>query len=71
MFYVKNVPAWERVVRVVVGAFVVALAVTVLKGLLAAVVAVSAVGIVVSGLVGFCPACALVGRRLAKQPAKH
>lgn len=71
MFYVKNVPAWERVVRVVAGALVIALAVTFLKGLVAAVVAVSAVGIVVSGLVGFCPACALVGRRLSKQQARH
>jgi hypothetical protein len=67
VFYVKNVPAWERVVRIVLGVVVAALAVIHLKGVIGVVVAVAAVGIVVSGLVGFCPACALVGRRLDKQ----
>jgi hypothetical protein len=67
MFYVKNVPAWERVVRIILGIVVAALALVHLKGVLGVIVAVAAVGIVVSGLVGFCPACALVGRRLDKQ----
>jgi hypothetical protein len=31
-----------------------------------ALLAVAAAGIVVSGLIGFCPACAMVGRRLDK-----
>lgn len=66
MFYAKNVPGWERVVRVILGVVVVALALTLLKGALGVVVAIAAAGIVVSGLVGFCPACALVGRRLDK-----
>jgi hypothetical protein len=67
VFYAKNVPAWERVVRIVLGVLVAALAVIHLKGVIGVVVAVAAAGIVVSGLVGFCPACALVGRRLDKQ----
>jgi hypothetical protein len=67
MFYAKNVPGWERVVRVVLGVVAVALALTLLKGVPGIVVALAAAGIVVSGLVGFCPACALAGRRLAKQ----
>ncbi|WP_400765454.1 DUF2892 domain-containing protein [Methylosinus sporium] len=65
MLYVKNVPGWERVVRVAMGA-----------GLLAASVAyfgptptgwgIGAMGLIAatSGLLGFCPACAMVGRRL-------
>ncbi|MDR0242944.1 MAG: DUF2892 domain-containing protein [Burkholderia sp.] len=66
MFYVKNVPGWERVVRVVMGAVVAVLALAMLKGVAGIAVAVMAAGIVVSGLVGFCPACAMVGRRLDK-----
>lgn len=66
MFYAKNVPGWERVVRVILGVVVAALALVLLKGALGVVVAIAAIGIVVSGLVGFCPACAMVGRRLDK-----
>jgi hypothetical protein len=64
MFYAKNVPGWERVVRVILGAVVVALSLALLKGVPGILVAIAAFGIVVSGLVGFCPACAMVGRRL-------
>jgi hypothetical protein len=71
MFYVKNVPGWERIVRVLLGSLVVALAIVFLKGLTAIVVSVAAIGIVVSGLIGFCPACALVGRKLASQQARR
>ena len=70
MLYVKNVPNWERVVRVVIGLAVVVAALMGLPGVIGALMAVSAAGIVVSGLLGFCPACALAGRRLAKQAAK-
>jgi len=66
MFYVKNVPTWERVLRVIVGLAVVAWGVLALGGLWGTVVALSAVGIVMSGLFGFCPACAMVGRKLDK-----
>jgi len=66
MFYVKNVPTWERVLRVIVGLAVVAWGVLVLGGLWGTVVALSAAGIVMSGLFGFCPACAMVGRKLDK-----
>jgi hypothetical protein len=66
MFYVKNVPTWERVLRVVAGLAVVAWSVQALGGLWGALVALSAAGIVLSGLFGFCPACAMVGRKLDK-----
>ncbi|PTB19412.1 DUF2892 domain-containing protein [Trinickia symbiotica] len=67
MFYVKNVPGWERVVRIILGAVGAALSVLFLKGVLGIVGALAAAGVTISGLVGFCPACAMVGRRLAKQ----
>ena len=66
MFYVKNVPTWERVLRVVVGLAVVAWSLLALGGVWSIVIAASAAGIVASGLFGFCPACAMVGRRLDK-----
>jgi hypothetical protein len=65
MLYVKNVPGWERVVRLGMGA-----------GLLGAAViyfgasptgwSVGGLGAMaaMSGLFGFCPACAMVGRKL-------
>lgn len=67
MFYVKNVPGWERVARIVLGVVGAVLSIVLLKGFVGIVAALAAFGITISGLVGFCPACALVGRRLAKQ----
>ena len=66
MFYVKNVPNRERVLRVVAGLAAIYLGLAVLGGMWGVVVAASAAGIVGSGLFGFCPMCALVGRRLDK-----
>ncbi|BCF88037.1 MULTISPECIES: YgaP family membrane protein [Paraburkholderia] len=66
MFYVKNVPVWERIARVIVGIAVAVLSIAFWTGAVGIIVAIAALGIVVSGLVGFCPACALVGRRLQK-----
>lgn len=64
MWYVKNVPGWERAVRIAAGLGVAGWAVSSLGGLLGWGVAAGAAGLAVSGLVGFCPACALAGRRL-------
>ncbi|WP_020653726.1 YgaP family membrane protein [Massilia niastensis] len=66
MFYVKNVPGWERVLRVIAGLAAIAIGLLGVKGVASVLVAVSAAGIVASGLFGFCPACAMVGRRLDK-----
>ena len=71
MWYVKNVPGWERVLRVVAGIAAVAWALSQLSGALGWAVAAAAAGIVVSGLVGFCPACALVGRRLDQRSPRN
>jgi len=70
MFYMKNVPTWERFVRVIAGLAVAVLSIAFWTGPVGIIVGISALGIVVSGLVGFCPACALVGRRLQKAQAR-
>ncbi|MEH6458958.1 YgaP family membrane protein [Chitinimonas sp. JJ19] len=67
MFYVKNVPNWERTLRIVIGAMALVFAamnwgasnLAVGTGIMGAVMAMT-------GLVGFCPMCALVGRKLGK-----
>lgn len=69
MFYLKrNLPAWERSLRLAVAALLALLAYAGafpswpvwVPGSAAAVFGATA-------LVGFCPACALAGRRLAKE----
>jgi hypothetical protein len=65
-FYAKNLPAWERMLRILIAVAVVAYALVKLMSPWSWVVAGSAAGFAVTGLVGFCPACALAGRRLRK-----
>lgn len=68
MFYVKNVPNWERALRLVMGAMALVFAamnwgssnLAVGAGIMGAVLALT-------GLVGFCPMCAMVGRKLDKE----
>jgi len=64
MFYVKNVPSGERAVRVVAGIVAAGAGLTLLSGTTGWWVAAGAAGLVASGLFGFCPACAMVGRKL-------
>lgn len=64
MLYVKNVPGWERVLRVLAGAGGATLALWAVPGTAGWLLAAGAAGLVASGLLGFCPACAMVGRRL-------
>jgi hypothetical protein len=69
MLYVKNVPGWERALRIVVGlAGLVFAAVswgTAGFGLAVAVALMGAM-LALTGLFGFCPMCAMVGRKLDK-----
>ena len=65
MFYLKrNVPGWERAVRVALG-----LAVAAMAGAFAPAPLGMWVGIAggltfaITGLFGFCPMCAMVGRK--------
>ena len=67
MFYVKNVPTWERVLRVLVSIFALYYAyqnwgqsnLGIAMGVVGAILAMS-------GLMGYCPMCAMVGRKLDK-----
>lgn len=67
MLYIKNLPVWERLLRIGLGvAFVIYLLAFGGSGpWIWALVATIAI-LVLTGLVGFCPACALVGRRQLK-----
>lgn len=67
MFYVKNVPNWERIARIVIGLMALIFAWMNWGGSSMAVAA-GVMGAVLSmtGLLGFCPMCAMVGRKLDK-----
>lgn len=64
MLYMKNLPTWERLARLIAGVLAVAASLYLFAGTTAILLAASAAGIALTGLVGFCPMCALVGRRL-------
>jgi hypothetical protein len=65
MFYAKNVPGWERAVRVIAGLSMIAAGLLYLPGsMLGYGVTASGVVALLTGFVGFCPMCALVGRKL-------
>lgn len=64
MLYQKNLPVWERWLRVLGGVALVAYGLLAAPSLLIAVLAyVSAAVVIITGFVGYCPACALVGRK--------
>jgi hypothetical protein len=65
--YVKNVPPLERVVRVVFSLAGAAAALAYLSQPWSWLLGASALGFSVTGFVGFCPACALFGRRLVSK----
>jgi DUF2892 family protein len=65
MFYRNNLPGWERAMRVVAGVVLIA------WGLLAFpaeplgyVIAASGATAIITGFFGFCPMCAMAGRKL-------
>lgn len=67
MFYIKNVPTWERVLRLIMG--MAALAMVYLSwGLSNLGIAAGVMGLMLAmtGLMGYCPMCAMVGRTLDK-----
>jgi len=67
MFYTKNLPTWERIARVVAGIAVGAAGPLADSGTLAgAGLAASGILVGMTGFLGFCPMCALVGRKLDK-----
>lgn len=66
-FFFKNLPVWERTLRVAIAIVVVAIGLIALRSPLSWIVALGGIGFGFTGVAGFCPACALVGRRLAKR----
>ncbi len=65
MFYVKNVPNWERAVRIMMGIGLAAAAIAYFGSTPTGwVIGAAAAMAAMTGLLGFCPACAMVGRRL-------
>ncbi len=69
MFYRKNVGAKERWGRLLAGALIVACALTQIGFTpLGIVLALSGVFTGLTGLIGFCPACAMVGRQPVEGP---
>ena len=66
MIYAKNLPWWERLLRIGAGAVAAAYALLSVGGVLNWVILVGGAGMALTGIFGFCPACALAGRRLEK-----
>lgn len=68
MFYVKNVPGWERTLRLIMGVMALVFA-AMSWGSSALAVGVGVMGamLAMTGLIGFCPMCAMIGRKLDKR----
>lgn len=65
MFYQKNLPLWERVLRVLIGIIVIAVTLSLsLDGWMKALIIASAAIFLFFGFIGFCPMCAMAGRKL-------
>jgi hypothetical protein len=71
MFFAKNLPALERALRIAVGLGLILLGMSYLHGgsgsLWGLISAGSGVAAIATGFLGFCPACAMVGRKLEKR----
>src|SRR5260221_3751029 len=64
MFYRKNLPGWERVMRVVGGIMMIAYGLMAMSGATSGyLLAGAGVVAIATGFFGFCPMCAMVGRR--------
>lgn len=68
MLYQKNLPGWERALRVVAAVAMIAGGLLLWPGTaLGWLVAASGAFVGLTGFVGFCPACAMVGRKLDRR----
>jgi hypothetical protein len=64
MLLTPNLPRWERIGRLIAGLAIIAASLMVLESVYRWIGVASGVGIALTALTGFCPACAMVGRRL-------
>lgn len=68
MFYTKNVPGWERVLRILIG--IASLGFAIMSwgsSTLAVGAGIAGAMMAMTGLFGFCPMCAMMGRKLTKK----
>ncbi|MBW8882179.1 MAG: DUF2892 domain-containing protein [Asticcacaulis sp.] len=66
-----NVPPLERLLRVIAGAIIIICALALLKGWPVWLTVATGAFVALTGVVGFCPMCALAGRRLDKRAKGH
>ncbi len=65
MFYRKNIYTWEQGLRIIASAALVAYAALVIPAsMLSYTLIAGGIGFGLTGVFGFCPMCAMVGRRL-------
>lgn len=65
MWYVKNVPTWERVLRISAGLGALAYSYSTFgTSTLGVIVGLSCAGFASTGLFGYCPLCAIGGRKI-------
>jgi Protein of unknown function (DUF2892) len=65
MFYAKNLPTWERLVRLLAAVAMGSCAAHFWGTPFGYVWAVFGISMALTSVVGFCPMCALAGRRIA------
>ncbi len=67
MFFQKNLPMWERALRMCVGLLIVAAGFFIpLEPMLKWAAIGGGIMFACTGFIGFCPMCAMVGRKLSK-----
>ena len=65
MFCRKNLPGWERAVRTIGGVVMIGYGLLGMPGTMAGyLIAGTGVVAILTGFFGFCPMCAMVGRKL-------
>ena len=62
MFYRKNVYAWEQIVRLMAGAAIIAGGFILTQGWLSYAIIATGLYTALTGVFGYCPACAMIGR---------
>jgi hypothetical protein len=67
MLYRKNIYRWEQWSRVILGAGMITFGLLLTGGLPGLGLAAAGAMLAVTGIVGWCPACATVGRRLKER----
>ena len=68
MLYRKNIPGWERAVRVIAGLMMIAVGLFWMRGS-AMVYVLAAMGVMaaMTGFIGYCPMCSIAGRTLEQK----